>query len=155
MLKQGYQPTELPPHHGEPAGDCGLFAIPRALGRSQESASSGRARCRCGVPWFGFGTIHGGARSHGHDPKERDRCPTLASALVALSCVPRTCLHLLSVIDEQLRVSRVKFSNLAFNNIDRSGGRRSRNRYRCPQMLSVSDMPARLGHSTAERRPLG
>ena len=25
-----------------------------------------------------------------------------------------------------------------------------RNRYRCPQMLSVSDMPACLGHSTAE-----
>ena len=40
----------------------------------------------------------------------------LASALVALSCVPRTCLHLLSVIDEQLRMSRVEFSYLLFNN---------------------------------------
>ena len=69
---------------------------------------------RSPVVWFWYHTR--GARSHGHDPKERDRCPTLASALVALSCVPRTCLHLLSVIDEQLRVSHVKFSYLLFNN---------------------------------------
>ena len=42
--------------------------------------------------------------------------PHSCQRLVALSCVPRTCLHLLSVIDEQLRVSRVKFSYLLFNN---------------------------------------
>jgi hypothetical protein len=58
--------------------------------------------------------------------------------------------HMAAFRPSQLRVPRVKFSNLAFNNMDRSGGRRSRNRYRCPPLLSVSDMPACLGHSKAE-----
>ena len=52
--------------------------------------------------------------------RERDRCLTLASAQVALSCVPRT----FSICFQQ------------------------------QQMLSVSNMPTRLGDSTAERRPL-
>ena len=76
------------------------------------------SRVRVGVCVSGKGGVTSEcARSHGRDPKERDRCLTLASALVALSWGDS--LHCFASLTSQLRVSRVKFSNLLFNNSKR------------------------------------